>query len=224
MKRAVLFGASGLVGSALLLLLLQDDSYTEIVSFGRRALDIEHPRLISRTISFSNLGEYQEWLPKSDVFCCLGTTIKTAGSREAFRLVDHTYPLEIARLSLAAGASQFLVITAMGADSSSSFFYNRVKGELEHDLKQLSLPALHIFRPSLLLGDRREHRLAESFAARLAPLLTPLLIGPFRTYRPVQAADVAKAMLYAARKDDGGQHVYPSDKIALLAAASKVEN
>lgn len=147
--------------------------------------------------------------------------MKKAGSRAAFREVDYTYPLEIARLSSLANARQFLIITAMGADSDSSFFYNRVKGDLENALQQLQLPALHIFRPSLLLGNRQEYRRGEAFGARLSPLLVHLMIGPLRVYRPVQASDVAAAMLHVSLQEIDGNHVYPSDEISRLAQISK---
>lgn len=221
MKRAVLFGASGLVGKALLHLLLAKKDYTEVVAFGRSTLAIDHPRFQSRTIDFHHLEACKEWLSGSDVFCCLGTTMKKAGSRAAFREVDYTYPLEIARLSSLANARQFLIITAMGADSDSSFFYNRVKGDLENALQQLQLPALHIFRPSLLLGNRQEYRRGEAFGARLSPLLVHLMIGPLRVYRPVQASDVAAAMLHVSLQEIDGNHVYPSDEISRLAQISK---
>ncbi|KQL46139.1 hypothetical protein AN963_14220 [Brevibacillus choshinensis] len=221
MKRAVLFGASGLVGNTLLHLLLAEEVYSDIIAFGRSALAIDHPRLHFRTIDFHHLEECQEWLSGSDVFCCLGTTMKKAGSREAFREVDYTYPLEIARLSSLAGARQFLIITAMGADSHSSFFYNRVKGDLENALQQLRLPALHIFRPSLLLGNRQEYRRGEAFGARISPLLTHLMIGPFRVFRPVQANDVAAAMIHVSRQEIDGNHIYPSDEISRLAHIRK---
>lgn len=221
MKRAVLFGATGLVGRALLQHLLEDEAYEKVVAVVRNELSFTHPRLQTVVIDFRQLGDCREFLEGADIFCCLGTTMKKAGSREAFRKVDYQYPLEIARLAKEEGASQFLIITAIGANSRSVFFYNRVKGELEEALRELALPSLHMFHPSLLLGSRQEHRRSEELGAKLSQSLSFLWVGPLRAYQPVTATDVAGAMRYIASRGLAGAHEYESRELPQLAAAGK---
>lgn len=161
-----------------------------------------------------NLGELETVsdLPHvDDVFCCLGTTIKQAGSQPAFRLVDHTFVVGLARAGLRAGATQFLLVSAIGADPASRVFYSRVKGETEAAIRTLPYRAIQIFRPSLLLGERPEFRLGERIAALGAPVMTGLLFGRLRRYRPIQAATVAEAMVTIAREAPRGPNVFEYD-------------
>ncbi|MCB0588438.1 MAG: oxidoreductase, partial [Phaeodactylibacter sp.] len=130
-KTALLFGASGLVGNQCLLQLLGHPAYRKVISFGRRKLELEHPRLEQHVINFDNLEKYGSLFKGHDLFSCLGTTMSKAGSREAFFRVDFTYAYESARLAVANGASQLLLVSSVGADPESLFFYTRVKGELE---------------------------------------------------------------------------------------------
>jgi uncharacterized protein YbjT (DUF2867 family) len=145
-----------------------------------------------------------------DIFCCLGTTMKKAGSKEAFRKVDYQYPMDIARLGLANGAQQFAIVTAMGADTKSTFFYNRVKGEVERDLAALNYPTLLIFRPSLLLGNRGESRLGERLAEGAMRLLSPIIPAK---YKGVDGSKVANAMLATMQQGLVGKHVFESDRL-----------
>ena len=218
-KSALLLGASGLVGSALLQELLEGAEYAKVTVFVRRELEVQHPKLVQRVVDFERLKDVAEEFRVDDVFCCLGTTIKKAGSQDAFRKVDFTYPVECAKLAKAKGARRFLIITAMGANAGSGIFYNRVKGEVEEVLRALQLPALHIFRPSLLLGERSEVRVGESIGIKLAPVLGVLLVGPLRKYRAIEGRVVAKAMYRVAQGGASGVHVYPSDRIAEIGGA-----
>jgi uncharacterized protein YbjT (DUF2867 family) len=215
-RTAWVAGGSGLVGGQLLAQLLSEPSYDEVCSAGRRELALRHERLVQKIVSFQSLEAAIP--PAADVFCCLGTTIKKAGSREEFRKVDYEYPLAIARAAHAAGARQLLVVTAMGADPGSRVFYNRVKGELERDLQSLGLGTLHILRPSLLLGPRQENRPGERAGAVFASLAGPLMVGPLRKWKAIEAAAVARAMVLLALRPSHGCHVYRSDELALLAA------
>lgn len=217
-RTALIAGASGLVGRHLLPLLLQSNRYSQVIAVGRRELPLIHPKLDQQLVDFDDLKRYKSELVADDVFCCLGTTIKKAGSKEAFYKVDHTYVTQLAALTLEKKATQFLVVSAMGADAGSMVFYNKVKGEMERDIQQLGFPAVHVFRPSLLLGEREEHRTGEELGAKIMKPLAGLLIGPLRRYRPIQAETVAKAMLQAASSDGLGVHIYPSDKIEQLAS------
>ena len=164
--------------------------------------------------TFDNLGPELSNNQVDDVYCCLGTTIKKAGSQEAFKKVDHTLVVTVAGLMKKHGAEQFPVISAMGANKDSKVFYNRVKGEMEAALQELGYPCLRIIRPSLLLGPREEFRLGEKLAVILTPLLKPILLGSLKKYRPVEAEKVAQFMVKVAReKSVVGVHVYESDVI-----------
>lgn len=205
-KTALVIGATGLIGNLLTHQLLESPQYETVKVLVRSPLKWKHPRLQEVTFDFERPNGLLT--QADDIFCCLGTTMKKAGSKEAFKKVDYQYPLDIARLGRESGAQQFLIVTAMGADPDSSFFYNRVKGEVERDLKALQYPALLIFRPSLLLGNRGENRLGERLAEGAMRLFNPLI--PAR-YKGIEAAKVARAMLVTAQQALTGTHVYESD-------------
>jgi uncharacterized protein YbjT (DUF2867 family) len=151
-----------------------------------------------------------------DVFCCLGTTIRSAGSQEAFRKVDVDYPVKAARLAAEAGADQFLVVSALGADADSRIFYNRMKGVMESQVRRFPLKAIWVLRPALLLGDRDETRVGEQIAEIVLRPLSPLLLGPLRRFRPVAARAVAMAMVTLAAQDGTGG-IIESDEIDAIA-------
>ncbi|OHX51382.1 oxidoreductase, partial [Planococcus salinarum] len=213
-KSALIAGATGLTGKELVKVLLDHPAYDKIRILVRRPLDIEHPKLEQVRVDFNRLDDYKEFFEVDEVFCCLGTTIKKAGSQKAFRRVDYEFPAALGVLAKSAGVQKFLVISAMGADSRSNIFYNRVKGQMEDRLKKLDIPALHIFRPSLLLGDRQEFRAGEKAASLLATIFSPLLRGSMQKYKPIQAEQVARAMCVAAQSESVGVAVYLSDEIA----------
>ncbi len=222
-KTALVAGATGLVGSTLLEYLLNGTNYRRVMVLTRRPLSVSHPKLEEIIIDFDHLQQTVFPEPIDDAYCCLGTTIKKAGSREAFRKVDYEYPLEMARLAQKTGASQFLIITAMGAGKKSLFFYNRVKGEIEEALRQFNNMDIHIFRPSLLLGEREEQRAGEKIGAIVMKLISPLLIFKLKKYKPVAAKTVATAMYKIAQGNLTGYQVYESDKIKEI-ANGKIEN
>ncbi|MGY2133546.1 NAD-dependent epimerase/dehydratase family protein [Hymenobacter sp. HD11105] len=215
-KTALIAGASGLIGSQLLTLLLASDRYAKVIVVGRRPVPLVHPKLEQRVIEFDQLEQHRLSLIADDVYCCLGTTMRQAGSKEAFYKVDYLYVVKLAALTAANFAAQFLVVSAMGADANASIYYNRVKGEMEDAVRKTPFRAIHIFRPSLLLGNRTEKRLGEQIGAVLLGLLRPLLLGPLRKYQPIEAATVARAMLSAAEEDGGGIRVHLSDEIAAV--------
>ena len=217
-RNALIAGASGLVGGHCLRLLLNSDRYSQVISIGRRDLPLIHPKLDQKVIDFDNLKKYGAELAADDVYCCLGTTIKKAGSKENFSKVDYTYVVELAKLAASKNAAQFLVVSSMGADAGSMFFYNKVKGEMERDVQQQDFRAVHILRPSLLLGEREEERTGEELASKIMKPLSNLMVGPLRKYKPILGEDVAKAMLYAASQKASGVHIYSSDELADMAA------
>lgn len=213
-KTALLAGATGLIGSYLLPQLLENSSYDKVIVLSRKPLLINHPKVEVRIVTLDSLSEAASTLKADDWFCTLGTTIKAAGSREAFRRVDYEYPLALGQQAAVSGAKQFLIVTAIGASPGSSIFYSRIKGEVERDLRALSIPIVHLFRPSQLLGKRKELRRGERLASFLMKGLNPLLRGSLSKYRAIQAEVVASAMIYAVNQPLlPGIHVYEGDQI-----------
>lgn len=216
-REAIIAGATGLVGWHLLNLLLSDPYYSKVWVLTRRKLMLEHPKMEQVIMDFDKLDHTASLPEVQDVYCCLGTTMKKAGSKAAFRKVDYTYPFELAKLAAANGTSQYLLVSAMGANKSSLFFYNRVKGDVEEAISKISqYKSVFIFRPSLLLGNRKEDRKGEAFAQKITRLIRPLMVGPFRRYRPIQAHVVAEGMLSAAKSGDRGVVLYSSEEIKSL--------
>ncbi len=207
-KTALLAGATGLIGSQLLPLLLNSERYTKVIVVGRKAVPTIHPKLVQVVTELDKLDEVRLQLIADDVYCCLGTTMAQAGSKEAFYQVDFLYVVRLAALAAGNFAAQLMVVSSMGADAGSSVYYSRVKGEMEAAVRQAPFRAIHIFRPSLLLGERAHPRLGERLGAAALTLLRPLLRGPLLKYRPVAGAAVAAAMLHAAEADSTGVQVH----------------
>ena len=200
MKTALIAGATGLVGKQCLYQLLESDQYSKVIALVRKPLNIKNTKLTEVVVDFNQLTNYTAQMVADDVYCCLGTTIGKAGSQEAFKLVDYTYNFEVANISKSNGAKQLLLVSALGADSKSPIFYNRVKGELEDAVALLGYESVHCFRPSLLLGNRNEFRFGELIAKWIMRLIGFMFIGPIKRYKAIQAVDVAKSMLkHAAR-------------------------
>ncbi|MCB1171286.1 MAG: oxidoreductase [Leptospiraceae bacterium] len=219
-------GATGLVGSHLLQKLsLHSDVETVVALVRSMPPESSSPSLAGSSGGISNKVSYHvvnfdnpDTFPEfsGPVYCCLGTTIKKAGSQEAFRRVDYEYPLNLAKLCAKAGVA-FYLVTALGSNASSGIFYNRVKGELEEEVKKMDIPAIRIFRPSLLLGHRKEVRTGERIGSVAAGLLNPFMQGPLKKYRGIQAEDVARAMAF--RDQEPGIQILESDEIQKRAEA-----
>jgi len=215
-KNVALLGASGLVGGFCLRAALADRAIGRVILFNRRELSLGvDTRLTHRTVSLDKL-EGKDFDGVDDVFCALGTTIRKAGSQEAFRRVDLEYPLAAAQAALSSGVRQFLLVSSVGADASARNFYLRTKGELEQELGRIGFSALHVFRPSLLLGRREEFRLGERVMISLAPALNLFMMGGLRRYRAISAATLGKAMVAAARRGGQGVMIYHYDEIVSL--------
>lgn len=210
MKTALIAGSTGLIGKQLLQLLLDDAYYTTVKAISRKPLDIVHPKLENIVADLSTLSEQYDRLTADDVFCCLGTTIKQAGSKEAFRKVDYDYPLELARLTKNQGAEQYLIITALGSDAKSGIFYNRVKGEVEKVIEEIGFQSYHIFRPSLLLGERLEKRAGEGAATVVYTALGFLI--PLK-YKAIDSVKVARGMLHFAKQNSHGTFIHESKEL-----------
>lgn len=217
-RTALVAGATGLIGGHLVKLLVADPAYEKVVVLARRRLEnIASPKLQTIIADFDALDAALSGIAVDDAFCALGTTIKVAGSQEAFRKVDHDYIAAFARAAKAAGARRFLLVSAMGADANSSIFYSRVKGETERAIRSIGFESLHIFRPGLLLGERREKRTGEEIGAALTPFLNPLMLGPLRAYRSIKSETVARAMAGAALSGGAGDHIHTYDAITRFA-------
>ena len=212
--KALIVGATGLIGGFCLQALLDDQNYSEVIALVRKPLLKTHRKLKTVVTKFDNLEHELSHIQADYVYCCLGSTIKKAGSQEAFKQIDHTLVVTIARLMKKQGAEQFLVISALGANKDSKVFYNRIKGEMESALQELDYPCLRIIRPSLLLGPREEFRLGEKIGVILSPVLKPFLLSSLKKYRPVQAESVAQFMVKVAHEESTSRvHVYESDLI-----------
>jgi uncharacterized protein YbjT (DUF2867 family) len=210
MAVALIAGTTGLVGNLLLGELLGSDAYDRVIALSRKPLAHSNPKLVNRVIDFDNLAAYAHELKADDIFCCLGTTIRQAGSQAAFRKVDHDYPLQLARLTKEQGASQFMLVTAMGSDKSSSIFYNRVKGDVEEAIAQVGFESYHIFRPSMLLGERIEQRKGESVGKKVMVALDFLIP---KKYKAIEATRVARGMYRVALQRQAGRHIHDSAEL-----------
>jgi uncharacterized protein YbjT (DUF2867 family) len=197
-------GATGLVGRECLALALADAAFDRVVVLARKPREgPATPKLDWRVADFARLEPQRSAFAVDAIICALGTTIKVAGSQERFREVDHDYPVALARLGVAGGATHFLLVSALGADVGSRIFFNRVKGETERDILALEYPDVTIVRPSLLLGERAEPRLGERIGQVLG-------LGVPGKYRPIQARVVARALVDTARTSGGGRRVIES--------------
>ncbi len=210
MAVAVIAGTTGLVGSLLLDLLLEEEVYSRVIALTRKPLSKEHPKLENQVVNFETLDEYAVQLKGDVVFCCLGTTIRQAGSQAAFRKVDYEYPVNLARITKAQGARQYLLVTALGSNKSSSIFYNRVKGEVEEAIGSINFEGYHIFQPSMLLGKRKEERAGEA-AGKMVMKVLGFAIP--KKYKAIEASKVARAMLEVARRNQPGAHIHFSDEL-----------
>jgi uncharacterized protein YbjT (DUF2867 family) len=214
---ALLAGPTGLVGGRLLRLLLEAPDYGRVHALSRRPLTFDHARLANRILPLETVGTALKGLKVDDAFCCLGSTVAVAGSDAARRRVDVDLVLAFAEAAFACGAQRFIVLSSAGADPASARSYLADKGDLERRLRAFGFASLDILRPGLLLGWRAEPRPAELLGAALSPILNPLLWGRRAIWRAINATDVAKAMLAAARSRRRGVYVYSGPGLKALA-------
>ncbi|MCF8246711.1 MAG: hypothetical protein K9J37_17535 [Saprospiraceae bacterium] len=217
-KIALVFGASGLIGGNVTQFLLLHPAYSKVLVFVRKPLNLEHPKLVQHVVNFDKPETFKHLVKGDDLFCCLGTTMAKAGSKAAFIKVDFTYAFEAAQMGSINGVGQYLLVSSVGADPASRFFYSKVKGELEVAVRKLNFWSLHIFQPSVLLGERNENRFGEQIAGKIGRVFDRLTGGLLTKYRPIEADVVAKAMVSAAQGLKPGEHVYPSHWLQGLAA------
>ncbi len=201
-------GATGLTGGFALERLLAHPQVQGVVALGRRSTGKLHPKLSEVSLD-ADAAEVRAdgWI------CCLGTTLRKAGSREAFREIDLELPLRLARLLHRQGCARAAIVSAIGADAESPFFYNRVKGEMEKGMEQVGFTQLSLLRPSVILGQRPESRPLERFAGRALRIASPLLGGPLRHFAPVEADAIAKRLVQEITESVPGVHRVPSGEI-----------
>lgn len=206
MKTALIAGGSGLIGSQILQLLLENPRYEKVIALTRVELPA-HPKLVQIIGDLKRIKGEVNPFSADDVFCCLGTTMAKAGTKEKFREVDFDYPLMIAQATHSMDAKQYLLVSALGASKKSSVYYNQVKGEIEEAISAIGFKTVHIFRPSLLLGPRAEQRSAED-AAKFFYKYFGFLIP--QKYKAIESAKVAKAMIHFASLDKSGNFIHES--------------
>jgi uncharacterized protein YbjT (DUF2867 family) len=205
---ATIIGSTGLTGSFLVRQLLADSAITEVISISRKSLDLSNAKLTEVLVAdLAELASIESKLRGDTYFCCLGTTIKAAGSKENFEKVDHDAIVAFARIAKAHDARSFTLVSAMGANASSRIFYNQVKGRTEADVKALGLRSLVIFRPGLLVGPRREFRLGESIATKTLVPLSRLFPTRIRKSLITEAETLATRMLTEGKAAPVGVHV-----------------
>ncbi|MEC5142563.1 oxidoreductase [Chitinophaga sp. 212800010-3] len=218
-KTAIVIGATGLTGTHLVAALLQDPAFSKVKVLVRQPWAHARPKLESIIVDFDDEAALASVLQGDILFCCIGTTIKKAGSQENFRAVDYAIPVRCATIAYTQGVSQFLVISSIGANERSRNFYLRTKGEMEVAVQDIKFQSLAIFRPSFLLGQRQEFRPGEWISKYLILLFYFLLQGKWKKYRGIKAATVANAMMIAAKEAIGGVSIYESDAIQLMGAS-----
>jgi uncharacterized protein YbjT (DUF2867 family) len=220
-RTALLFGATGLVGSHLLEILTKDEEYAKIILFSRRSVKSLSPKIEENLTDYTDLKQLEGHFKGPDIFCCLGTTIRKAKTKESFRQVDFDLPVVIASIASRKPLNRFVVISSIGANAESRNFYLRTKGEMEQAVRGILGEKAVFVRPSMLLGKRNEHRFGEVLGKWLTVLLSPLFIGKLSRYKGIQASDVARAMHYLAVHGSESQ-IVESDQLHKLSKINRV--
>lgn len=207
-KTALVLGGTGLIGHEVICQLMDNNSYGKVIVVNRRVVDFASDKIVQVIADPTSINEVADQLVCDDVFCCLGTTQKKAGSRERFKFIDHDYVIACAKIAFEHGAKQFLFISAIGAKVGAQNYYSHIKGLTEKDLKSIGFDQLQILRPSLLLGDRSEKRFLEDIGGAVLPYLSFLFLGALEKYRPIHAWQVATAMVAFAKESRRGENYY----------------
>ena len=213
MKTALLFGASGLVGSHVLSQLISNNNYSKIKLFVRSSIDISDPKIEIILTDFNNLKKHREDIKGDDCFFCIGTTKQNSPDKSEYRRIELDVPKQIAQIAKSNSVNSFVFVSSGYADPKSSGDYLKFKGEVEEELKRLNFPKLGIMRPSFLLGDRKEKRIGEKIGIFIFKLLSPLFLGPLKKMKPIHSATVAKGMI-AIIQNDNSQTIFESNEIS----------
>ncbi len=215
-KIAIVFGATGLVGETLLHLLLQDDRYSKIVLFSRRSVGFQHDRLEEHLVDLLQLEDQKKHFKADEVFCCVGTTNAKTPDKQLYEKIDYGIPVSAAKLCKENNIQSLMVVSALGARASSTFFYNRVKGEMEDEVLRIGVPKTHLLQPSMIGGNRKEKRPAEYIVKKLMLFFGFLLQGPTKKYRVIHPKEIALGMIWLANHSFEQTHI-PSETIKQLA-------
>ena len=216
MKKAIVFGATGFIGSHLLRDLLDNPGYEQIIAVTRKPLALNHPKLTTLIGDLASLPALKPQLVADEVFIALGTTRKHTPDEAEYYKIDHDYPVLAADIAKANGAKSLFLVTAVGANAASSVFYVRTKGEVERDILALNFDHTHIFRPSMILGERDENRPRERMIIAVWNVINPLLVGPVDRYRGLTGDEIARAIANAAQHETGKMQVYHWKEMAAL--------
>lgn len=217
-KTAIILGASGLTGNLLLQKLLEDNRYESVKVFGRRSLNMNHPKISEFTGNLLELESFQKDFTADEVYCCIGTTAKQTPDRSEYHKIDFGIPVTAAKLCKTNNIPAFLVISSLGANPKSKIFYSRTKGEMEQAVLGEKVPNTYILRPSFIGGRRKTPRFGEGVGIVFAKLIKPFMVGGLKKYRLIEAETIAKAMIYMANKTPDIQ-IIESDRLALFGSA-----
>ena len=216
--KAVIIGASGLIGRSLVDYLLVSKDYTEVTSLARKKLPIHSSKLKQIIIDFDKLEGYAEHINGRAIFCCIGSTRKETPNLEEYHKIDHDYPVKMAEIGLKNGVKQYHLVSSIGADADSMNFYLKMKGETENDIKAFPFKSVHIYQPSVLVGPRTDSSRVERLAIKLMVVFNIFLWGGWKKYRSIEAKVVARAMFkQSLKRNQEGVFIYPSDQIKKLA-------
>ncbi|PBQ32821.1 nucleoside-diphosphate sugar epimerase [Sphingobacteriaceae bacterium] len=215
-KKAIIAGATGLIGAHLLRILLEAPEYSEVLILVRKPIALKHPKLKQHVLNFDKLHDYTNLIKGDVLFSCLGTTRKKTPDRKDYYKIDHDYPVILGEIAKQNSIPQYHLISAIGADPNSAIFYSRMKGETERDLAKLNLPVLFIYQPSMLAGNREEHRVLERSLILVWRVLNPLLIGSLKKYRSINAETLALALYKNSLQEKKASNVFTYKEIQEL--------
>ena len=201
MKKALIFGSSGLVGSNLVKIILQNEKYDHIKLFVRSETENKSKKLEIIKTDFNNLEKHKDTIVGDDCFFCIGTTRKNTPDKNEYIRTEYNIPVEIGKIAKSNSVNNFIYVSSLGANPNSSGLYLKNKGQAEQELINLNFPRLAIIRPSILLGNRKENRIGEKIGIFVMKLLSPLFLGKLKKYKPIKVENVAKAMVNIAQND-----------------------
>lgn len=215
-KTAIVFGGSGLVGTCLIKELADSDVYVKVISVGRRTLGFKNKKIEELVVDFNLLEESLKSIHGDEVYICLGTTIKKAGSVKRMEQIDRDLPIDIAQLMFMAGVNKVAVVSSVGANAQAKNYYLRIKGEMEEGIRNIAFHKVAIVRPSIILGKRSSQRFGESLGKVVMKAIGFLMIGDLRKYRAIHAQTIARSMIKILSSDTASGVVFESDKLQKL--------